>query len=77
MTVSKSIDTPDFQLCTEYRLHNDITFECQGDMILSWNSNQNTGIGYCGQGTNGLFHQKFYPVHGDFFNPNGFTDRIT
>jgi hypothetical protein len=33
MTVSQSIDTPDFGLCTDYKLHNDITFECQGDMI--------------------------------------------
>lgn len=35
MTVSQYINTPDFQLCTDYSLHNDIIFECQGDMILS------------------------------------------
>jgi hypothetical protein len=30
---------------------------------LYWNLNQNTGIGYCGDGSAGLFYQKFCLIH--------------
>jgi len=43
---------------------------------LSWDPDQNTGIGYCCHSTSGLFHQRLYLIHGDFFNTNGSTDRI-